>query len=223
MKHGDEVYEFLQDLKHNNRNMVLILKNLGNMSPSLIRYLKSSNEAIRSEYEIITRDILAAFQLAYMVELQDEGIDKLEHIAKLERMIEEGDITKNTRYAKLLSEKTINQTMATALLNDSYLKKNILQSIFDLIQYHSLRDLQTQVKQEDREDLMSNKWIYKFRKKPIDRAEKIIEKLRKKEKKVKKKLQEKGLSSRQKKYFKEELKDISYALKHYHDILGKSA
>ena len=119
------------------------------MSPSMIRYLKSSNESIRKEYEIIVNDILTALRLAYMIENQDENIDKLEHIAKLERIIEEGDITKNTRYSQLVSDKKINQTMATALLNDTYLKKSILQSIGELVKYHSLRELQQEVKIEE--------------------------------------------------------------------------
>jgi len=38
--------------------------------------------------------------------------------------------------------------MAMALLNDTYLKKLILQNIFELVKYHSLRELQEQVKQE---------------------------------------------------------------------------
>ncbi|MCH8518280.1 Na/Pi symporter [Candidatus Gracilibacteria bacterium] len=218
IRHNDEIYDELQELKHANRNLVSLIKNIGNISPSMIRYLKSTNLSIRSEYETISSDILTALRLAYTIEFQDENIDKLEHVAKLERLIEEGDITKNTRYSKLVAEKHINQTMATTLLNDTYLKKLILQNIFELVRYHSLRELQKQVKDED-VTKKSNKWIQKFRKEPENKAEKIIEKLKQKETKISKKLSSKKLSPEDKKYFNEELKDIGYALKHYHDIL----
>lgn len=158
------------------------------MTPSLTRYLKSSNDAIRNEYEIIAQDILQALRIAHQVNLESDNTLKLEHIAKLERMIEEGDITKNTQYSKLVAEKRINQTMATALLNDSHLKKLILQSIFELIRYHSLRELQKQVRSEDMVEAVRNKWIDKFRKKDPDKTEKIIEKLKRKQQKISKKL-----------------------------------
>lgn len=189
LHHGDDIYDELQELKQANRKLVGLIKNLGNISPSMTRYLKSSNQYIRSEYETISSDILTALLLAYTIEFQDESIDKLEHIAKLERLIEEGDITKNTRFNKLVAEKHINQTMATALLNDTYLKKLILQNIFELVRYHSLRELQKQVKDEDTSELKGNKWIQKFRKKAPNKTEKIIEKLTKKEQKILKKLE----------------------------------
>jgi len=222
MRHADEVYGELQDLKHTNRHLILAIKNISNMSPSMIKYLKSTNESIRSEYEIIVGDILTALRLAYIIESQDENIEKLEHIAKLERLIEEGDITKNTRYSKLVADKKINQTMATALLNDTYLKKSILQSIGELVKYHSLRELQEEVKTEEA-SARTNKWIDKFRKKPNAKAEKIIEKLTKKEQKITKKLEGSKLSSEERKYLSDELKDISYALKHYHEILSEES
>jgi len=59
------------------------------MSPSMIRYLKSTNDFIRSEYETIVLDILTALKIAYDMDTQDKNIDKLEHIAKLERLISE--------------------------------------------------------------------------------------------------------------------------------------
>jgi len=219
LAHSDVLYREFQELKQINRNIVSVIKNIGNMTPSLTRYLKSTNEAIRDEYESIARDILQALYIAYEIENEGDNTLKIEHIARFERLMEEGDITKNMRYSTLVAEKRINQTMATALLNDTYLKKTILQLLFDLVKYHSLRELQKQVKEEENPSYQKNKWIDKFRKKSPDKAEKIIEKLRKKEKKISKKLDRKNISPNDKKYFSEELKDITYALKHYHDIL----
>ncbi len=221
IRHGDEVYDDLQDLKHANRHLVLMTKNISNMSPSMIRYLKSTNLSIRNEYEIMARDILTALRLAYIVEKRDNNIDKLEHIAKLERLIEEGDITKNTRYSQLVADKKINQTMATALLNDTYLKKSILQNIGELVKYFSLRELQEEVQSEE-SSKQTNKWIDKFRSKPVENTEKIIEKLKKKEQKIQRKLKSKKLSPQERTEYNDEIKDISYALKHYHEILKKS-
>lgn len=53
MHHGTGIYDDAQKLKHANRMLVSLIKNLGNMSPSAVRFLKSSNLAIKQEYEYI--------------------------------------------------------------------------------------------------------------------------------------------------------------------------
>ena len=218
MHHGDQIYDELQELKHINRNLISLIKNISNISPSMIRYLKSSNRYIQQEYEIIIWDILTALHTAYSINKESSNANKMEHIAKLDRLIEEGDITKNTRFSRLVADKNINQTMAAALLNDTYLKKLMLQNIYEVAKYYWLRELQKQAKDQNISK-NKNKWIQKNQNIAGDKIEKIVEKLRKKEIKILTKLETHNFSVDEKKYYHEEIKDIRYAIEHYSNIL----
>lgn len=223
-RHGNTLYEEAQTMKHANRMLISLIKNIGNMSPSAIRFLKSSNQAIKQEYEIIMSDIILALSISNTIRLSTQNIEKLEYIAKLERLIDESDKLYTSRYSKLVGEKHINQTMAMSLLNDTHLKKTILLDIFELTRFLYFADIETQVQQENTSKSTSpikkhNKWIGKFRYSRNIEPESIIDKLRKKERKLIKSLKSGDLSQEQKRLMKEEIIDLEYALSHYHTLL----
>lgn len=221
LQQGQDVYSSLQKLKHINRSLVSSIKNIENMSPSFTRYLRSSNTSIRQEYENIIDDILQVLHISHKISISKDPAETLELFAHMQRLIEQKDITKNSHYSKLVGEKKINHTMATALLNDTHLKNTILGYIFEIHKYFYMEETQKKAALDSGELQNTNKWIQAFQDIPKDDTESILETLQKKQWNIQKKLEKKDVSKKSRKKYQEKLKDVEYALMHYHNLLKK--
>lgn len=123
---ADEKYvKQLIDVKRSTILMAEILKNMKNSQPNIFKFMNSSNEYIKDEYNKLRVGILETLRLMSEILQLDEKSEKADiKIKKLTAIYYELDETESNADS-LLSNKKITNTMATSIINDTMLSRNM--------------------------------------------------------------------------------------------------
>ncbi len=113
-------HKHVGELKRSATLIIEVLKDTRDIQKNLNFYLKSKNEYVKKEYNIL-REELAAI-LIDINALDDENLDDLEKLTQLEVIkstLQVNDLYNTEKIDNLIRESKIKATMATSLINDS--------------------------------------------------------------------------------------------------------
>ena len=107
-----------------------ILKDMRNIEPNFFKYLQSDNEYICGEYNNFRLQMLILFRMVFAIKDAREifGISKA-----LREELRKFDILSGRKIDQLLTQNKITSSMATSLMNDSYLLQDIVRNLYKIM------------------------------------------------------------------------------------------
>jgi len=107
------------DLKRSAKLIVEVLKDTRDIQKNLNFYLKSRNNFIKDEYNILRKELAAILIDINTLNATEDDIERLTQLEILKSTIQANDLTNTAKTDKLIREGAIKATMATSLINDS--------------------------------------------------------------------------------------------------------
>jgi len=107
------------DLKRSAKLIVEVLKDTRDIQKNLNFYLKSRNEYIKNEYNLLRKELAAVLIDINIINATTDEIESLTQIEVLKSTILSNDLTNTEKTDNLIREGKIKATMATSLINDS--------------------------------------------------------------------------------------------------------
>lgn len=120
-----EDVEKLYKIKLANRDIVEAVKNTKHLQKNLVKYSKSTNEHIKSEYNNIRIGLAELLRNINTIATSDQEDEILLLLSKAKVHTEKYDIIANGKLDNLIRNKLITNEMATSLMNDSTYAYNI--------------------------------------------------------------------------------------------------
>ncbi len=117
--------EKLYKLKLANKDIVEAVKNTKHLQKNLVKYFKSTNEHIKSEYDNIKMGLAELLRNIDIISTSDQEDEILLLLSKAKVHTEKYDIIANGKLDNLIRNKLITNEMATSLMNDSTYAYNI--------------------------------------------------------------------------------------------------
>ncbi len=111
----NRVYE----LKTSCRDIVEMVKYVKEIQKNINRYLEDSNKIIATEYNFLRKEIAKTIDIVNNIRHFNDDLDILASIEVLKKDVHKLDLIQNGRVDSLIRENSINQKMATSLINDS--------------------------------------------------------------------------------------------------------
>jgi len=111
--------ELLYKLKLANRDIVEAVKDTKHLQKNMIKYLNSTNEHIKNQYNRIRRDLAELLRNINIIETTEAEDEILLLLSKVKVHTEKYDILANGTLDTLIRERLITNEMATSLMNDS--------------------------------------------------------------------------------------------------------
>lgn len=107
-----------------------ILKDMRNIEPNFFKYLQSDNEYICGEYNNFRLQMLILLRMVFAIKDAREifGISKA-----LREELRKFDILSGRKIDQLLTQNKITSSMATSLMNDSYLLQDIVRNLYKIM------------------------------------------------------------------------------------------
>ena len=101
-----------------------------NIEPNFFKYLQSDNEYICGEYNNFRLQMLILFRMVFAIKDAREifGISKA-----LREELRKFDILSGRKIDQLLTQNKITSSMATSLMNDSYLLQDIVRNLYKIM------------------------------------------------------------------------------------------
>jgi len=107
------------ELKRSAKLIVEVLKDTRDIQKNLNFYLKSRNEYIKQEYNMLRKELAAILIDINILNSTSDEIDRLTQIEVLKSTVYSDDLTNAGKTDNLIREGKIKATMATSLINDS--------------------------------------------------------------------------------------------------------
>jgi len=120
-----EDVEKLYKIKLANKDIVEAVKDTKHLQKNLIKYFKSTNEHIKSEYDNIKIGLAELLRNINTIAASDQEDEILLLLSKSKVHTEKYDIIANGKLDDLIRKKLITNEMATSLMNDSTYAYNI--------------------------------------------------------------------------------------------------
>jgi phosphate:Na+ symporter len=120
-----EEIEELYKIKLANRDIVEAVKDTKHLQKNLVKYSKSTNPHIKSEYDTMRKDLAELLRTISNVTMSDEEDEILLLLSKAKIHTERYDIIANGKLDNLIRNRLISNEMATSLMNDSGYAYNI--------------------------------------------------------------------------------------------------
>ena len=111
--------EVLYNLKLANRDIVEAVKDTEHLQKNLVKYLTSSNEHIKKQYNMIRRDLAELLRTIDIIGSTKDEEDIMILLSKAKLHTEKYDIIANGTLDNLIRNNLITIEMATSLMNDS--------------------------------------------------------------------------------------------------------
>lgn len=127
-----EEIETVRNILVADRLLVQVVKRMKPLHKNLARYMRSENEAIRREYNILRRRILKVVRDIRRICDSDNLKQQLEHIKRHRASASNLDVLLTGRIDELLFEGGISDEMATSLINDSSNAARITKNLVDI-------------------------------------------------------------------------------------------
>lgn len=109
----------VHDLKRSAKIIVEVLKDTRDVQKNLNFYLKSRNDFIKHEYNMLRKELAAILIDINTLNATEDEIERLTQLEVLKSTIEANDLTNTAKTDKLIRQGSIKATMATSLMNDS--------------------------------------------------------------------------------------------------------
>jgi phosphate:Na+ symporter len=119
-------------LRNANRSIVEAIKDVKHLRKNLIRYVRSPNADIRSEYDAIRMQIAAVLRELERLRHDEDEEDPILSLDALKATIEENDVMLNQRLVGLIRDGKITAQMGTSLMNDSSYAYDICRNLLDM-------------------------------------------------------------------------------------------
>lgn len=155
---SQEKIEAVYQIKVANRYMVEAIKDSRGLHKNISFYMKSDNEHIRKEYDLLRRKVSKVLRRVYRVGYDEDSEKHLTKLLKLKSQVKQSDVLINGRLDKLIRDGLIDSEMATSLANDSDnvagISRNLIR-VAELLYIH--RDtILTDVSEIFRSELLEN-------------------------------------------------------------------
>lgn len=136
----------IYDLKIASRNIVEAIKDIRDLHKNINIYLKSDNEYIKEEYNIIRINIAKILKTMDELKKQEDELEIISSLEVLKEDLKELDNTRNERIDELIRNNQIDKKMASSLINDTSFAYGISKNLIEtasilLIQSKNIRDL----------------------------------------------------------------------------------
>lgn len=204
-----EYFEEFSIIRRANLNIIETVKTLKHIQRNLERFLNSSNQSIKTEYEKIIFDMIYVITEISKIKEVSEHQKKIKILASIWKYISDNDIINNWKIDELIRNKIISNEMATSLIKDTNYKNEICNKLLLVWEILYNREL---FKETENKRKYKNKdnWISKRNKK----LEKLISKFKKKKSNLKAKLA-KEKNKDKKLDIRKEIEEIDFILEKY--------
>ena len=109
----------VHDLKRSAKIIVEVLKDTRDIQKNLNFYLKSRNDFIKNEYNLLRKELASILMDINIINATEDEVERLTQLEMLKSTIQANDLTNSAKTDKLIREGKIKATMATSLMNDS--------------------------------------------------------------------------------------------------------
>jgi len=107
------------ELKRSAALIVEVLKDTRDIQKNVNFYLKSKNEHIKEEYNILRREIAEILIAINTLSILENDVDKLTQLEVIKNELAQNDLASSEEIDTLIREDKIKATMATSYMNDS--------------------------------------------------------------------------------------------------------
>ncbi|WP_238719027.1 Na/Pi cotransporter family protein [Pelagihabitans pacificus] len=107
------------ELKVANRKMVQIIKDVGDLSRNISKYLASDNRHISKEYDRFRKKVVRILRIIHLFRTSDDSEKHYQKIMGIKEDIENKKVRGNLRIDKLIRGNLITVDMASSLVNDN--------------------------------------------------------------------------------------------------------
>ncbi len=114
------------------RDAAEIIKTLASVRPNLNRYMVSENEAMRTQYNRIRRNIAQCQRQLLIVRQMRDRTEAGTLLARMEATVDQQDILIDDTVDRLIREAAVTPQMATSLMNDSAAALQISRGLLDI-------------------------------------------------------------------------------------------
>lgn len=108
------------DFKRCSKLIIEVLKDIRDIQRNVNFYLKSKNEYIKKEYNILREELATILiDINYLDNDELSEVEKLTQIEMIKELLNKNDLSNSEKIDVLIREDKIKATMATSLINDS--------------------------------------------------------------------------------------------------------
>lgn len=148
LSHGYNAYaNSFMDIKRANLFMAAAVKSAIELQVNIEKYAFSSNKALSEEYAHLRRNILRMLRLSKNLLLSTDEDKRQEILQELEFNVKKYDAISSNSLDSLIRYKRITDTMATSIMNDTAIARNIAKDIRHCAEILSKQD------KEEKEEL----------------------------------------------------------------------
>ncbi len=124
--------KLLYKIKLANRDIVEAIKDTKHLQKNLKKYLNSSNEYIKEEYENIRKNLTRLLRNIHLIAATKEEEEIVLLLSKIKLAAQKNDIILNGGLDKLIRNDLITNEMATSLMNDSSYASDISRNLVSM-------------------------------------------------------------------------------------------
>jgi phosphate:Na+ symporter len=153
-----EEIEELYKIKLANRDIVEAVKDTKHLQKNLVKYAKSTNTHIKSEYDSMRKDLAELLRTINLISLSDQEDEILLLLSKAKIHTERYDIIANGKLDNLIRNRLISNEMATSLMNDSGYAYNISTNLIAMAEIIYVTDnSEMLIEEEDIKEILDQK------------------------------------------------------------------
>ena len=153
-----EEIEELYKIKLANRDIVEAVKDTKHLQKNLVKYAKSTNTHIKSEYDSMRKDLAELLRTINLISLSDQEDEILLLLSKAKIHTERYDIIANGKLDNLIRNRLISNEMATSLMNDSGYAYNISTNLIAMAEIIYVTDnSEMLIEEEDVKEILDQK------------------------------------------------------------------
>lgn len=197
-------------IRRANIKIIESVKTLKHMQKNLKRFLDSTNDEIKKEYEKIIEDLIyIIFYIEKLSKIED-NYEKIKLLSNMQKFVIDNDIVNNWRINELIWEKLITNEMATSLIKDYGYKNEICNNLIMVSEVVYNREIYTETEGKTVKNLSKSFGI------SSKKINKLLEKFKKRKSNLKTKLnKEKNQENILK--IRKEIEEIEFLIKKYQD------
>jgi phosphate:Na+ symporter len=119
----------VMEIKLANRSMVEIIKNIGDLSKNITKYLASENHYVKEEYDQFRKKMIKIFRVIYLFRTGDDHAKYDGKLMNLKKEAKKNIGSWNMKIDNLIREDLVTVEMASSLVNDNANVNNIIDKL----------------------------------------------------------------------------------------------
>lgn len=120
------------EIKRCAKIIVEVLKDTRDIQKNLNFYLKSRNDYIKEEYNLLRKELASTLIEIHLLENHEKELEKLTQLEVIKSALKSNDIITSGKIDALIREDKIKATMATSLINDSATVHSIQKKLVEI-------------------------------------------------------------------------------------------